>query len=64
MVILDLTDAAAKFVIEEKKEEVVGVIMTYILREIHFHISRINCPHDFWINLKGMFDKVNEIQVM
>jgi hypothetical protein len=36
-VIPDSKDEQLKFTIERKKDEVVGVITTCILREIHFH---------------------------
>jgi hypothetical protein len=47
-----------------KKDEVVGVITTYISWEIHFHTSGIDCPHEVWKKLKSLFDKVDESQVM
>ena len=34
----------AKFIINVKKNEVVGVITIYILREIRFHMNRIDRP--------------------
>ena len=40
----DLTDSYANFSINVKKDEVAGVIMTYILREIFFHTSGIDYP--------------------
>jgi hypothetical protein len=33
------------FIVDGKKDEAVGVITTYILQEIHFHISGIDFPH-------------------
>jgi hypothetical protein len=45
VVILDPTDASVKFSIDGKKDEVVGVIMTYISQEIHFHVSGLECPN-------------------
>jgi hypothetical protein len=39
------TYVQAKFVVDGKKDEVVWVIMTYILQEFHFHISGIDFPH-------------------
>jgi hypothetical protein len=39
--------------IDGKKAEDVGVITTYISREIHFHISMIDCPNQFWMKLKN-----------
>jgi hypothetical protein len=52
------------FDVDGNKDEVVGVIMTYILREIHFHISGIKFPHKVWNKLKSLFDRVDEIHVM
>ena len=34
-----------KFVIDEKKDEAIGVVTTYISQDIHFHRSGINCLH-------------------
>ena len=56
----DPVNAYAKFAIDVKKDEAMGVIMTHILREIHFHRSGIICPHSAWIKLKTMFNKINE----
>jgi hypothetical protein len=39
VVIPDPKDDQVKFVIDGKKDEVVGVITTYISQEIHFHTS-------------------------
>jgi hypothetical protein len=39
------TDDRENFAIDGKKDESLGVITTYISREIHFHISGINYPH-------------------
>lgn len=36
-----------KFVVDGKKDEAVGVIMTYISREIQFYLNGINYPHQF-----------------
>ena len=62
--VLDLSDASTKFSIDRKKDEDVGVIMPYISREIPFHTSGINCPHEFWKKLKSMFDKVDGSRAM
>ena len=62
--ILDPTDSQETFVIDGKKDEVVGVITTYISREIRFHSSRIDYPYEIWKKLKSLFDKVNESQVI
>jgi hypothetical protein len=52
------------FVIDVKKYEAFGVIMTYISWEIHFHTSGIKFPHEVWKKLKSLLDKVDESQVM
>jgi hypothetical protein len=41
------TDDQEKFVVDGKMDEAVGVITTYISWEIHFHLSGIDCPHQF-----------------
>jgi hypothetical protein len=63
-VIPDPTNDQAKFVVDGKKDEVVGVNTTYIAREICFHISGINCPHQAWKKLKSLFDRVDESHIM
>ena len=40
-----LLDAQEKFVVDEKKDEVVWIITTYISCEIQFHTNGINYPH-------------------
>jgi hypothetical protein len=52
VVIPDPTDDQVKFVVDGKKDEAVGVIMTYISWEIDFHLSGIDCPHQVWKKLK------------
>jgi hypothetical protein len=53
------------FVIDGKKDEVVGVIMTYISREIHFHTSGIDCLKCCLEEVEdSLFDKTDESQVM
>jgi len=59
-----LKDDQVKFVIDIKKYEFVGVIMTYIYREIFFHTSGVDCPHEVWKKMKYLFDRVDESQVM
>ena len=54
-----LTNDQAKFFIDKNKDEAIGVIMTYISREIRFHIKGINFPHVVWGKLKLLFNKVN-----
>jgi len=51
----DPKDDQQKFVIDGKKDEVVGVITTYISREIRFHTSGIDCPNNVWKKLKTLF---------
>ena len=60
----DPLDTLAKFEVNGKKEEFVGVITTYILWEIQFHTSIIVCPLQVLKNLKSSFDKVDKSQVM
>ena len=43
----DPTNDQEKFIVDGKKDEVMGVIMTYISLEIRFHISEIKFPHQF-----------------
>jgi hypothetical protein len=45
IVIQDPIDDHEKSVVDNKKDEVVGVIMTYISWEIRFHLSGIEFPH-------------------
>jgi len=61
--ISNLKDDQHKFFIDEK-DEVVGVIMTYISRDIHFHTSMVNYPNVVWKKLMTLFDKTNENWVM
>ena len=49
------------FVVDWKKDEVIGVITTHILREIHFHTNDINCPHLILKKQKNLFDKLEEV---
>jgi hypothetical protein len=61
IVILDTTYDQAKIVFDGKKDDVVGVITTYISREIQFHISGIDCPHQVWNEMNSLFYRVDEI---
>ena len=63
-VILYSVNGHDKCFINGNKDEVVGVIMTYISREIHFHTSKIGCPDAVWSKLNSFFYKVNKSQVM
>lgn len=56
----DPKDDQHQFVFEKKKDEDVGFITTYISREIHFHTSGLNCPHQVWKKLKSLFDQTDE----
>jgi hypothetical protein len=38
------TNDQEKFVVDGKKDEAIGVITTYISREICFHLNGINYP--------------------
>ena len=58
--IAHLMDFDAKFDIDVKKDEFVGVIMTYISKEINFHISGIDFHHVVSTKLKSLFNKINE----
>ena len=58
------TKNQTKFIIDGKKNEDVGVIMTYILWEICFHLIGINYPHQFWKKLKSLFDRVYESHII
>jgi hypothetical protein len=60
----DPTYDRTKFVFDGKKDEDVGVIVTYILGEIHFHIGGIDFPHQVWKKLKSLFNRVNEKNIM
>jgi hypothetical protein len=62
--IIDLSNNQVKFIINGYKDEALGVITTYISREIRFHTTGIDFPHEVWKKLKSLFDKVDEIQVM
>lgn len=53
-------DDQLKFVVDGKKDDVVGFITTYTSKEIFFHTSRIDCPHEVWKKLKSLFNKFNE----
>ena len=58
--ILYLSDALAKFDINKKKDDVVGVITTYISRDIWFHTNVIDCPHEVRKKINPLFDKVDK----
>ena len=60
VLILDLSNAHEKFVINGKKDEDVKVITTYMSCDIWFHTSGINYHHEVQKKLKSLFDKVNE----
>jgi hypothetical protein len=54
----------AKFIVDRKQDEVVGVIKTYISREIQFHLSGIDFPHQVCRKLKSLFDRFDEIHTI
>jgi len=58
------TKNQTKFIIDGKKNEDVGVIMTYILWDIWFQLNAIEFRHQFWKKLKSLFDRVYKIHVM
>ena len=55
-----MSDIVAKFAVNEKKDEDVGVNTTYISHEIWFHTSGIDFPHAILKMLKSLFYKVDE----
>jgi hypothetical protein len=63
-VILDPTNDWENFTINGNNYEVVGFITTYISWEIHFDISGIDIPPQFWEKLKSLLNRVDEIHVM
>ena len=52
------------FSIDVKRDKVVGVIMTYVSREMHFHSRAINCHWVKWTKLNTLFNKINECELM
>ena len=64
IMILDSMDDKHKFILDEKKDEIVGVIITYISRKIHFHRSNIDYPHQIQKKLKNLCDQVDKSKVM
>jgi hypothetical protein len=58
------TDALKKISIDGKKDEVLGVIMTYISWEIHFHLSGLDCLHLVWKKMKTLFNQVDKSHIM
>lgn len=38
--------------------------MAYILKEIHFHMNGIDYCFQVWKNMKTLFNKINESQVI
>jgi hypothetical protein len=55
----NLEDEHKNFMVNGKKDEAIRVIMTYISREIYFHISRVDYLEFFWKKLKKLFNKVD-----
>ena len=60
--VLDPKDEHNKLIINGKKDKCIGIMTTYISREIYFHISRINYPNQLRKKLKNTFYKNNETQ--
>jgi hypothetical protein len=61
--ILDPINDQTNFIVDGKKDKVVGVITTYISQEIHFHINGIDYPHQVWNKLM-LSNRFNEILIM
>ena len=64
IVIPDPVDALVEFVVNRKKNEIGGVIMTYISQEIWFYTSGIDCFHEVWRKMRSLFDKVDKSWVI
>ena len=60
VVIPNMPNALAMFVVDGKKDEDVGVIMTYISWDILFPTSGSDNPREVWKKLKSLFEKVDE----
>ena len=60
---MDTTNDQVKFVVDIK-DDVVKIIKTYILQEIHFHLSGIDYLHQFWKKMKTLVDPVDENHIM
>jgi hypothetical protein len=54
-------DEYNKIMVKWKKDEVVGIMMTYISRVIYFHTCGIDYMNEVHKTLKNLFDKVDEI---
>ena len=52
------------FSIDVKRDKVVGVIMTYVSREMHFHSRETNFHRVKWTKLNTLFNKINEGELM
>jgi hypothetical protein len=55
IMILDPTNDQENSIVDGKKDGTVGVIMTYISWDIHFHIIGIDHHHQIWNKLKSLF---------
>jgi hypothetical protein len=53
-------DDHEKSFLNGNKDDNIGVMTTYILRDIWFHLSGIHYRNEEWNKLKKLFDKVNE----
>jgi hypothetical protein len=63
-VIPNPTNAQEKFIVDGKKFEAMGVIMTYISWGIQFHLSEVNFLHQVLKNMKSLYDRVKERNIM
>ena len=58
------SNTSTNLVVDGMKNEVFGVISTYISWEIWFHTSGIDCLHEVWKKVKYLFHKVDRSWVM
>jgi hypothetical protein len=64
IVIPDPIDDHAKFVVDGKEDEAIGIIMTYILQKIHFDTNQLDSPHQVCKKMNSLFDRDDENHVM
>jgi hypothetical protein len=57
-------DEHENFIVNGKKDRVVGVMTTYISREIFFHASRINYQNQATKKSTTLFNKINKSHIM
>ena len=53
-----------KFIINRKKDDAIGFMMTYISKEICIHIIKIDCLNLFQNKLKFLFNKIEKNHFM